>query len=125
MGRSKKRSKQRHIKMALSSSFATRCHLWRGSKGFRWIHSTASTGVMKSVGTAEATESDAGYLKEGFWDKNKRLQRPMSPHLTIYKPQMTTMLSITHRGTGVAWSLVLSGVGIGAIFSPVTFPTGL
>lgn len=22
---------------------------------------------------------------EGFWDKNSRMQRPMSPHLTIYK----------------------------------------
>ena len=63
--------------------------------------------------------------REEFWEKNKRLSRPLSPHLTIYKPQMTSMLSITHRGTGVAWSLVLSGVGIGAIFSPVTFPTGL
>lgn len=27
--------------------------------------------------------------------------RPLSPHLTIYKPQITTILSITHRITGV------------------------
>lgn len=27
--------------------------------------------------------------------------RPLSPHLTIYKPQITSMLSIAHRGTGV------------------------
>lgn len=31
--------------------------------------------------------------------------RPLSPHLTIYKPQITTMLSITHRGTGVFLTL--------------------
>jgi succinate dehydrogenase / fumarate reductase cytochrome b subunit len=28
--------------------------------------------------------------------------RPLSPHLQIYKPQMTSMLSILHRATGVA-----------------------
>ncbi|MEB3702338.1 Succinate dehydrogenase cytochrome b556 subunit [Candidatus Bealeia paramacronuclearis] len=26
---------------------------------------------------------------------------PLSPHLQIYKPQMTSILSILHRGTGV------------------------
>lgn len=44
-------------------------------------------------------------------DKNHRLNRPMSPHLTIYKLQLTTMLSITHRGTGVALSFVTAGLG--------------
>ena len=28
--------------------------------------------------------------------------RPISPHLTIYKPQITSVLSIMHRMTGVA-----------------------
>lgn len=27
--------------------------------------------------------------------------RPLSPHLQIYKPQLTSVLSITHRATGV------------------------
>ena len=27
--------------------------------------------------------------------------RPLSPHLQIYKPQLTSLLSLTHRGTGV------------------------
>ena len=27
--------------------------------------------------------------------------RPLSPHLQIYRPQLTSVLSITHRGTGV------------------------
>ena len=31
--------------------------------------------------------------------------RPISPHLQIYKPQLTSVLSITHRGTGVLLSL--------------------
>lgn len=29
-------------------------------------------------------------------------QRPLSPHLQVYKPQMTSMLSILHRITGAA-----------------------
>merc|ERR1712179_606662 len=110
-----------HIKMALSSSLATRCHLLRGTK-FRWIHSTASVGVMKPVA---ATESDAGYLKEGFWDKNKRLARPMSPHLTIYKPQLTSMLSISHRITGCVQSGLLSGAALGVLVMPGNFASVL
>lgn len=31
--------------------------------------------------------------------------RPLSPHLTIYKPQLTAVLSIFHRMTGVILSL--------------------
>lgn len=50
---------------------------------------------------------------EDYWAKNKRLRRPVSPHLTIYKPQITSMLSITHRGTGLALSVLVSGLGIG------------
>lgn len=32
--------------------------------------------------------------------RNERLNRPMSPHLTIYEYQLTSILSITHRITG-------------------------
>ncbi|MEX0950672.1 MAG: succinate dehydrogenase, cytochrome b556 subunit [Gammaproteobacteria bacterium] len=32
-------------------------------------------------------------------------QRPLSPHLQVYKPQLTSVLSITHRATGVFLSL--------------------
>lgn len=33
------------------------------------------------------------------------IERPLSPHLQIYKPQLTSVLSIIHRGTGVFLSL--------------------
>jgi|TARA_B100000768_G_scaffold170644_1_gene177212 succinate dehydrogenase / fumarate reductase cytochrome b subunit len=32
-------------------------------------------------------------------------QRPLSPHLQIYKPQLTSILSILHRATGVTLSM--------------------
>ena len=34
-------------------------------------------------------------------------KRPLSPHLQIYSPQLTSVLSITHRLTGIALSLVI------------------
>lgn len=29
------------------------------------------------------------------------VKRPLSPHLQVYKPQLTSLLSIIHRGTGI------------------------
>ena len=46
--------------------------------------------------------------------------RPLSPHIQIYKPQLTSVLSITHRATGVflclgavvfAWWVVALSIG--------------
>ncbi len=34
--------------------------------------------------------------------EGKLVRRPMSPHLQVYKPQITTFTSIMHRVTGVA-----------------------
>lgn len=34
-------------------------------------------------------------------------QRPLSPHLSIYRPQLTSVLSIMHRGTGIVLSLCI------------------
>ncbi len=31
--------------------------------------------------------------------------RPLSPHLQIYRPQLTSVLSITHRATGIVLTL--------------------
>ncbi len=32
-------------------------------------------------------------------------RRPLSPHLQVYKPQMTSVLSILHRATGLALAI--------------------
>ncbi len=34
-------------------------------------------------------------------------QRPLSPHMQVYRPQLTSVLSITHRATGIALSVGL------------------
>jgi len=33
------------------------------------------------------------------------VNRPLSPHLQVYKPQITSILSIAHRATGLALSV--------------------
>ena len=47
-----------------------------------------------------------------------QVERPLSPHIQIYKPQLTSVLSILHRATGVAlgagapllaWWLLMGG----------------
>ena len=40
-----------------------------------------------------------------IYEINMNRQRPLSPHLQIYKPQLTSILSILHRATGVALSI--------------------
>ena len=49
--------------------------------------------------------------------------RPLSPHLQVYRPQLTSVLSIMHRGTGIAlgvgtlllvWWLLAAASGVDA-----------
>jgi succinate dehydrogenase / fumarate reductase cytochrome b subunit len=46
--------------------------------------------------------------------KSPETKRPLSPHLSIYRPQITSVLSITHRLTGIGlyFGLVLFSVWI-------------
>ncbi|XP_014355911.2 succinate dehydrogenase cytochrome b560 subunit, mitochondrial [Papilio machaon] len=55
---------------------------------------------------------------EHYDDKNARLKRPLSPHLTIYAPQLTTLLSVSHRAAGIILSGYASVLGIGALVLP-------
>ncbi|KFM78486.1 Succinate dehydrogenase cytochrome b560 subunit, mitochondrial, partial [Stegodyphus mimosarum] len=59
---------------------------------------------------------------ETFFEKNERLKRPLSPHLSIYKLQLTSILSVTHRFTGLVLSGGLYGLSIGMLVLPSRFP---
>ena len=51
-------------------------------------------------------------------------RRPLSPHLQIYKPQLTSVLSISHRVTGVglaAGTLLLTWWLLAAAAGPESF----
>lgn len=58
---------------------------------------------------------------ESHDEKNARLNRPLSPHLTIYKFQVTSVLSITHRMTGMALTGYATIIGLGALALPHDF----
>lgn len=58
---------------------------------------------------------------ESYDEKNMRLNREMSPHLTIYKFQLTSMLSISHRITGMALTGYVAAFGLGALVLPHDF----
>jgi succinate dehydrogenase / fumarate reductase, cytochrome b subunit len=52
--------------------------------------------------------------------------RPLSPHLQIYRPQLTSVLSITHRATGIALAagtLLLVWWLVAAASGPQAFAT--
>ncbi|XP_072296715.1 succinate dehydrogenase cytochrome b560 subunit, mitochondrial [Eucyclogobius newberryi] len=57
-----------------------------------------------------------------FWAKNNRLNRPISPHLTIYKWSVPMLMSVTHRGTGVGLSGAISAFALAALVLPGTYP---
>jgi len=90
-------------------------HLAKGNllRQLRLAPNSSAKWVTTSSARSEVLKPD-----EGFWDKNARLKRPTSPHLTIYKFQITSVLSVTHRGTGLALSGIMSGFGIGMLLLP-------
>ncbi|KAH0945307.1 hypothetical protein HN011_004415 [Eciton burchellii] len=55
-------------------------------------------------------------------EKNMRLKRPMSPHLSIYQIQLTSLLSITHRTTGIILASYAVFLGLGTLFIPGGIP---
>lgn len=55
---------------------------------------------------------------------NRPVHRPLSPHLQVYRPQLTSMLSILHRATGIALSVGLLYLAIWVVYasaSPKTY----
>jgi succinate dehydrogenase / fumarate reductase cytochrome b subunit len=61
----------------------------------------------------------AGDRRAGVTSEGRLIERPLSPHLQIYRPQITSTLSILHRFTGlglavgtfllVAWLAAVAG----------------
>lgn len=78
--------------------------------------------MSRCAGNFTMQPAQSQTLNKDFWNKNKELSRPMSP-FTVYKMQLTSTLSISHRITGLGASVVLYGAGIGALVcSNTSFP---
>ncbi|XP_037005681.1 succinate dehydrogenase cytochrome b560 subunit, mitochondrial [Artibeus jamaicensis] len=62
---------------------------------------------------------------ERFWNKNLGSNRPLSPHITIYRWSLPMAMSICHRGTGIALSAGVSLFGLSALVLPGSFESHL
>jgi succinate dehydrogenase (ubiquinone) cytochrome b560 subunit len=58
---------------------------------------------------------------QDFFEKNEKMHRPMSPHLTIYKFPLPAIMSISHRGSGIALTGAICAAGIGLMVHPLAF----
>ena len=72
------------------------------------VHTSTLT-PLQTMATMKPISQSEHLTGQEFYSKNKALKRPISPHLTINKFQLTSMFSITHRGTGLAQSGMLTG----------------
>ncbi|KAK9332160.1 hypothetical protein V1520DRAFT_335975 [Lipomyces starkeyi] len=70
--------------------------------------------ARRSVSTQSITPAEANEILV-----KQRGNRPTSPNLTIYKPQITWYLSGLHRITGVALASGVYALGLGYLFAPV------
>lgn len=87
------------------------------------LRSSIASGTLAQAPIAVACRcnSTIGYSNKPFFDKQKKLQRPLSPHLSIYSPQLTSVLSISTRITGNVCTFGMSGAAILLAASPHDF----
>jgi len=86
------------------------------------LYRVLSTTSSSHAATTSAAAPIAASNDEDFFSKNNRLKRPMSPFM-IYRIQLTSGLSITHRLTGAAGAVLLQALAIWEIWLPsYSFP---
>ncbi|CAH6720043.1 succinate dehydrogenase [ubiquinone] cytochrome b subunit, mitochondrial [[Candida] jaroonii] len=66
---------------------------------------TVRFNAIRTISTVESTQEDANQILV-----NQRKNRPTSPHLNIYQPQLTWVLSGLHRVTGVVMAFGFYGL---------------
>ncbi|XP_032898138.1 succinate dehydrogenase cytochrome b560 subunit, mitochondrial isoform X1 [Amblyraja radiata] len=93
--------------------------LWRLA-GRRCLGSPISPGpLLHRVCWAGSTSQQE---MDQFWQKNQRLNRPLSPHIAIYRWSLPMAMSILHRGTGAALSSGVSLFAVAALLLPGDYP---
>lgn len=93
-----------------------RSQLMRSPMQARALRTSAAMRALPHHGNAPVhVVSD----KEDLRNLNEtRMERPISPHFTIYQPQLTWLASIANRGTGAGLSVLLYAYAIGYVAAP-------
>ena len=81
-----------------------------------------TTGKLQTAAVARSFEKTP--IQKWGWDylvKQEGLKRPLSPHLTVYKPQLTMMVSGMARISGVVMGGVLLVGAMGVMVAPMDF----
>ena len=81
------------------------------------------TGFVSTTVVATKSTGSAQQQIDEYWKKNYASKRPMSPHLTIYKPQLTSMLSLAHRASGIALAGITVAFAGGTLLPPSVIET--
>uniref|UniRef100_A0A1I8E9Z9 Succinate dehydrogenase cytochrome b560 subunit, mitochondrial n=2 Tax=Wuchereria bancrofti TaxID=6293 RepID=A0A1I8E9Z9_WUCBA len=82
--------------------------------------------VVRLLRTSVPQQSTKTPIQEWGWNyllRQRALKRPISPHLAVYKPQVTWMVSGFHRMTGCAMAGTLLIGGVGFALLPLNFTT--
>ncbi|XP_058793386.1 succinate dehydrogenase cytochrome b560 subunit, mitochondrial-like [Phymastichus coffea] len=87
-------------------------------RNFRYLYTSKPSKISVTAPALQASSA----VCESHDEKNMRLKRPMSPHLTIYQVQLTSMLSVSHRATGIILSSYAMILGLGTLFIPGGIP---
>uniref|UniRef100_A0A0R3S0K5 Succinate dehydrogenase cytochrome b560 subunit, mitochondrial n=1 Tax=Elaeophora elaphi TaxID=1147741 RepID=A0A0R3S0K5_9BILA len=91
-----------------------------------WRHVSLCLQVLRLLKTSIPQQSAKTPIQEWGYDyllRQRALKRPISPHLSVYKPQVTWMVSGFHRLTGCAMGGTLLIGGIGFALLPLNFTT--
>lgn len=90
----------------------------------RSVAATCSNRVLQKslLTTSSRSWAIQQYSADEWEKKNEKMGRPLSPHLSIYKFQLTSMLSITHRMTGVGLHMGLIGFAGAMVLLPNSYP---
>eukprot|EP00730_Choanoeca_flexa_P012539 TRINITY_DN4371_c0_g1_i1.p1 TRINITY_DN4371_c0_g1~~TRINITY_DN4371_c0_g1_i1.p1 ORF type:complete len:192 (+),score=29.91 TRINITY_DN4371_c0_g1_i1:23-577(+) len=113
--------------MASSIALLSRCTISRPMTATFAGRSLAALSQVRYQSSKQVTFEDGKSKWVGltndqdFFNKNEKMQRPMSPHLTVYKFPLPAILSISHRGTGVALTGAICAAGIGLMFHPLAY----
>ena len=70
--------------------------------------------LLRSLSILTSTTGDASMSNKFTYSttNNSSQRRPLSPHMTIYQPQLTWLMSIGHRVTGSGLAVLIYGFGI-------------